>query len=279
MKSCLLGNPLGIALSSLTLLAAAIAIPKPALAATFNCNSGCTQNGLTFSAASEDFDITQVTGDGTLSNPFVVYQAVRGLDIVLGIQGLRSNRILGTRPGFALSIVAHNLTGTPWRFYDHELQETLGTASSENDGLSFAQGQARFRPFISSHHAGVDEVTDARDYLNFAGGLVQPNGIVRFDYVVTDTIPNDIFYIRQRPDFKTGQPPTPPTLPTLAVEPVSPTVTLTPENPPSSTPTAVPEPMSNNGLLFSGVMALGGMRRIWGRWAAGGRPKDNGKAD
>ncbi|MEM7063632.1 MAG: hypothetical protein AAF572_10765 [Cyanobacteria bacterium P01_B01_bin.77] len=174
-------------------------------------SSGCSQNGLVFSEASSSFKITDVTGVGTRENPFVVYQDVLGLDISLAVRGLAdaSQHSMFNRPGFAISIVSRNLTGAFWRFYDHELQEKAGVSSSENDGLSFAQGLGAIRPYTSDRYTQADEVTDVRDFINFYRGAgVNPGESVRFDYFITDTIPNQQFYIRQRPDYRTNTTPT-----------------------------------------------------------------------
>ncbi len=170
--------------------------------------SGCRQNGLVFSEASRNFKITDVVGAGTANDPFILYQDVWGLDISLAITGLTTaqQHSVFDRPGFAISIVARNLTGAFWRFYDHELQEIAGFASHENDGLSFAQGIGPARPYVSTHYDRADEITDVRDFINFyRGDGVNPGESVRFDYFVTDTIPNQRFYIRQRPDYRPNE--------------------------------------------------------------------------
>ncbi|MFG6097637.1 hypothetical protein SPB21_20400 [Leptothoe sp. ISB3NOV94-8A] len=172
----------------------------------------CSQNGLIFSEASANFRITNVTGRGTHNNPFVVYQDVWGLDISLAVSNLPNapQHSVFNRPGFAISIVSRNLTGAFWRFYDHELQETAGYASGENDGLSFAQAIGPVRPYTSSHYQRADEITDVRDFINFyRGNGVNPGETGRFNYFITDTIPNQRFYIRQRPDYRTNATQTP----------------------------------------------------------------------
>ncbi|MEM6251796.1 MAG: hypothetical protein AAF821_02635 [Cyanobacteria bacterium P01_D01_bin.156] len=199
---------------------------------------GCRQNGLVFSEASDNFEITDVMGTGTSNDPFVIHQDVWGLDISLAIDGLPQARqhSVFDRPGFAVSIVARNLTGAFWRFYDHELQEIQGLASHENDGLSFAQAIAPARPYTSTHYSRADEITDIRDFINFYRGAgVNPGETVRFNYFVTDTIPNSRFYIRQRPDYRPNETPTPPIAPILE-PPVSPPAQ------PSSPVTAISTP-------------------------------------
>ena len=204
---------------------------------------GCSQNGLVFSEASSSFKITDVTGAGTREQPFVVYQDVWGLDIALAVNGLRDAKqhSIFNRPGFAISIVSRNLTGAFWRFYDHELQQSAGLASSETDGLSFAQGIGPVRPYQSSHYASADEVTDVRDFINFHQGAgVTPGETVRFDYFVTDTTPINEFYIRQRPDYRTRATPTVIAPPAVAPPVVTPPVVA----PPAVTPPAVAPPVA-----------------------------------
>ena len=212
-----------------------ISLSAPATAA---CLAGrCSQNGLVFSEASKNFRITNVTGRGTVSDPFVVNQDVLGLDISLAIDNLTQtphHSVFG-RPGFAISVVSRNLTGAFWRFYDHELQETAGAASSENDGLSFAQGIGAARPYTSSHYERADEITDVRDFINFyRGDGVRPNETVRFNYFVTDTIPNRRFYIRQRPDYRPNTTPTPRGLPQPLKQSASPNNSPVKPTPPTS---------------------------------------------
>lgn len=242
-------------------------------------SSGCSQNGLTFSEASSSFKITDVTGAGTRESPFVVYQDVLGLDISLAVSGLTSasQHSMFNRPGFAISIVSRNLTGAFWRFYDHELQETAGVSSSENDGLSFAQGLGAVRPYTSDHYTQADEVTDVRDFINFYRGAgVNPGESVQFDYFITDTIPNQQFYIRQRPDYRTNtkptsvilqkpvvpEPSTPPAPPSpvetatqsITAQPVAPQPIASPVT--LLAPQPVPEPASSVMGLLSALLSI-----------------------
>lgn len=241
-------------------------------------SSGCSQNGLVFSEASSSFKITDVAGVGTRENPFVVYQDVLGLDISLAVSGLTnaSQHSVFNRPGFAISIVSRNLTGAFWRFYDHELQEIAGVSSSENDGLSFAQGLGAIRPYTSDRYTQADEVTDVRDFINFYRGAgVNPGESVRFDYFVTDTIPNQQFYIRQRPDYRTNATPTssilqnPLTIPKTQPAPVTPVQPATPpasvQQPiptakpiavPASPPQPVPEPSGSAMGFLSALLSI-----------------------
>ncbi|MGP1375691.1 MAG: hypothetical protein ACTS3T_22895, partial [Almyronema sp.] len=197
----------------------------PAKAATFNIG------GLRFSEASGDFRLTNgFVQDGRA----VLFQEVFGpnVDLSVAVRGMRDLGILG----FRIESIVTNLTGTPWAFYDFELQEIFGTPSPEADGLSFGQGITNVRPFRSDRLRSVDEVTDVRDFVNFSNGVVNPGETVRFNYVITDRVPNDLFYIRQRPNFVPGgtgfiqiPPPAPPPPPT----PIPPPPPPEPPAPPS----------------------------------------------
>ncbi|MEM7795728.1 MAG: hypothetical protein AAF579_14910 [Cyanobacteria bacterium P01_C01_bin.118] len=260
-------------------ICSAVFLAAPAEAA---CLSGsCSQNGLVFSAASGSFNITDVTGTGTQTDPFIVYQDVRGLDISLAVSGLPNAKqhSIFNRPGFALSVVSRNLTGAFWRFYDHELQEVAGLASSENDGLSFAQGIGPIRPYTSSGYGQADEVTDVRDFINFyRGSGVNPGETVRFNYYITDTIPNQQFFIRQRPDFRTNTVPTEtiqrlqqkPTEPTLQPpQPAAPIPSINQPPVPSTPPMAkLPEKRQQNAQSIPepSTLSLGILAIVFGKW-------------
>ncbi|MGD1948440.1 MAG: hypothetical protein ACFB14_02200 [Leptolyngbyaceae cyanobacterium] len=243
--------------------------------ATAACLAGrCSQNGLVFSEASQNFRITDVTGKGTPNDPFVVYQDVWGLDISVAVDHLPQTpqHSVFNRPGFAISLVSRNLTDAFWRFYDHELQENAGYASSENDGLSFAQGIGSVRPYTSSHYERADEITDVRDFINFYGGAgVRPGEIVRFNYFVTDTIPNHKFYIRQRPDYRANTTPTPKispqpprqgtsviSKPAIPASPPQPAALPTPKpvSPPELVPSKPAQPVPEPSTPLMGALAI-----------------------
>ncbi|NEQ32252.1 MAG: hypothetical protein F6K04_14835 [Leptolyngbya sp. SIO4C5] len=237
-------------------------VPSGAEAATFNVG------GLRFSESAGDFRLT----NGFVSNGrAVLLQEVFGpnVDLSVAVRGLADLGILG----FRIDSIVTNSTGTPWQFYDFELQQSFGTPSPEADGLSFAQGRANLRPFTSSRFSSVDEVTDVRDFINFSGGIVNPGETVRFSYVITDTTPTDLFFIRQRPNFVPGgtgfvQVPPPAPEPPVTPLPVTPPSPPTPPVPtpievPEDTenPVAVPEPTGALVLLMSSILSILSLRR------------------
>ena len=193
----------------------------------------------------EDIRFSEVAGDFTITggertrDALRLFQDVTGpnVDLFMSIEGLLSTGYFG----FRLETVVTNRTNTPWIFYDHELQEQFGVASPEEDGLSFAQQFASVRP-TSNAFSNVDEVTDVRDFVNYSGGVVNPNETVTFRYFVLDNAPNDLFFLRQRPNFASGGVGTvevPPVVETPAPVVVSPPPVVS--NPP--TPVVVSPPV------------------------------------
>lgn len=242
------------------------------LAAPVKAASFVLEN-IRFSEVAGDFTITggERTGDALR-----IFQDVTGpnVDLFTSIEGLRSTGFFG----FRLESVVTNRTNTPWIFYDHELQEQFGVASPEEDGLSFAQQFGSLRP-VSNAFSVVDEVTDVRDFVNFSGGVVSPNETVTFRYFILDNAPNDLFFLRQRPNFAPGgvgvvpvppvatPPVAPPPVPSpiqvpVPVPPVSPPAPIVPDLPvaqPVPQPvTQVPEP----GMLL-GLLSLLGLGLLW----------------
>ncbi|MEO1353560.1 MAG: hypothetical protein AAFW84_33195, partial [Cyanobacteria bacterium J06635_15] len=167
--------------------------PTPVTAASISLE------GLRFSEVAGDFTITR--GE-TTPNALRLFQDVIGpnIDLFTAVEGLSRTRFIG----FRFESILTNRTGTPWIFFDHELQEEFRVPSPEEDGLSFAQQFSSVRPFTSNAYSVVDEVTDVRDFVNFSGGVVNPGQTVTFRYAILDNSPNDLFYLRQRPNFAPG---------------------------------------------------------------------------
>lgn len=256
------GLPLAIAvpLASLT--------TSPALAIRLNHRGG----QLDFSHRSGDFRIL----GGSVDNDIVtLYQEVTGpdLDLISNVDGLNSltpynvvnssGAWVGSISGFWFQSVVTNRTQSSWEFFDHELQETLGLASSNNDGLSFAQNLA-VTP-TSDRFGQIDETKDVRDYINYSQGTVAPGQTVSFKYFISDTSATSRFFLRQRPNFQSGTPtptPSPTPTPTPAPSPTptpAPAPTSTPE--PTPAPQSVPEPGVLLGLLSLGGGAIAHRRR------------------
>lgn len=213
------------------------------LLATPATAASVTLENFVFSEFSGDFTIT---GGETTSDAFRIFQDVTGpdIDLFMSIRGLRSSGFVG----FRFESVLTNRTDTPWVFFDHELQEQFGVPSPEEDGLSFAQKLPQFRPFRSNAFSVVDEVTDVRDFVNFSGGVVNPNQTVSFRYVILDNDPNDFFLLRQRPNFAPGgigvvaPPPVAPPPPSVVASPPPPPPSVAGPPPPPAVPPSTPAP-------------------------------------
>jgi hypothetical protein len=91
-----------------------------------------------------------------------------------------------------------NNSGAAWTSFELELQEILGTPSSEGDGLSFAQGAGL--TFASNVFTTYTRIDITRDYLNFSGGTVAPGASVTFNFAVTDNSPISPIYLAQTPN-------------------------------------------------------------------------------
>src|SRR5262245_8373609 len=121
------------------------------------------QAGLTFTEVTAGITLTGASGSGTLADPLVLNETISGgaLDEIIQINGLAGiGNLIGSshEVGFALRKVVTNSTGQTWNFFEHELQEILGTPSENGDGLSFGQGFAAARPFTSDSFTSVNEI-------------------------------------------------------------------------------------------------------------------------
>ena len=107
------------------------------------------------------------------------------------------------------STTVTNTTSFAWTSFDLELQSVLGTASTDGDGLSFAQGNSSL--FTSDKFSTVHAVEDVRDFLNFDGGSVGIGESVTFHFVVSDNTARNTFYLQETPNRVVGAIPEPET--------------------------------------------------------------------
>jgi hypothetical protein len=164
-----------------------------------------TAAGITFSEVGAGVTITGLSGTGSVADPFILLETFTGLDGTISIEGLpQFGNKTGSNHTAGLVLVKNvlNSTGAPWTFFDHELQEILGTPSPDGDGLSFAQGCATCRPFVSDTFPVVFEEIIARDFVNFSGASVADGSSVTFRFSITDNSPIDLFFLRERPNFR-----------------------------------------------------------------------------
>lgn len=159
--------------------------------------------------------LTSVTGSGTQADPIIISENWTGLalDATIEIRGALSEFNQGIDPsdspfgwGIWVQKRVTNNSGSEWTAFDNELQEILGTFSSDGDGLSFGQEFAAFRPFNSNLLPNVIEEVDDRDFVNFDSGIVPVGATLVMNFVITDNTPVDLFYLRQRPNFSIPAP-------------------------------------------------------------------------
>ncbi len=162
-----------------------------------------TVEGVTFSDEMGDFTLEQVTGKGSLDDPFIVVENITGNAPMLIIRGLTSafgNRIGSQHVlGMAIAKLAINHTGHAWNQFRLEVRTEPNTPSPYDDGLSFAQGwkwpyPARSHGF--DHAVVTDEPYDAID---FDKGLIPDGGSASFDFFVTDMTQRPQIYLLQEP--------------------------------------------------------------------------------
>jgi hypothetical protein len=186
---------------------AAIAIPSGGLAGPR------TIDGVIFTEASSNVRLVDVSGTGTLGDPFVLVEEINGPGdaiIAIDVQSVEFGSRVATfhRVGFALVKVVINQTQDTWRFFNIELETTLGSGSDYYDGLSFGQEAKVNRPFASDRFGSVEDIIEPRDVLRFREGVVKPGDRATFRLAVTHTGPTPMFYLVQhmRRPVSVGEP-------------------------------------------------------------------------
>jgi len=174
-----------------------------------------TTGGLTFTEQTGAFVLNNASGTGTAADPIKLYETVSGLDVTMSITGLNAIGDPSAGPfvgGIYIQKYITNNTGQSWSFYDLELQESLGVASADGDGLSFGHGWSELRPFTSNFFSNVDKITAVRDFVNFSNGTILNGQELVLSFVITDNSPISTFYLRQRPNYQPVGTPEPLTL-------------------------------------------------------------------
>lgn len=175
---------------------AAVAMPVDAAGAPR------TVDGVVFTEASSNVQLLALTGSGTLGDPFVLVEAITGAGdavVAVDVRSVEFGSRVATfhRVGFALVKVVINRTKDTWRFFNIELEPTLGSGSDYYDGLSFGQEAKVNRPFRSDRFASVEDIIEPRDVLRFREGEVGPGERATFRLAVTHTGPTPKFYVVQ----------------------------------------------------------------------------------
>lgn len=155
--------------------------------------------GLTFIAERDVHFPAQPSGSGTRADPIVLPEAISGPAPVIRIEGFATldNRAEIDPPpppgetwfhqSFWLQPDVANHNDEACHHFDHELQSEPGRPSPEDDGLAFAQGEERVRPYLSNRFFTTVEEAEARDFVNFSDGLLPVGATGWFRYVVSMT--------------------------------------------------------------------------------------------
>jgi len=158
--------------------------------------------GITFVEASDNVRLVEVSGGGTLDDPFVMIEEITGEGdavVEIDVHSVLFGSKVATfhRVGFALTKVVINRTGSAWQFFNIELEPRLGSGSDYFDGLSFGQEAKVNRPFTSDLFRDVEDIIEPRDILRFRDGLVAPGERVSFRFSITHTGPTPRFFLVQ----------------------------------------------------------------------------------
>ena len=159
--------------------------------------------GVSFSDELGGFVLERLTGEGTLTNPFIVTERITdsdGCTLVIRVDPFYGNEI-GTQHaiGFALTKVVENGTRIAWTSFELELQSTQGVPSSFSDGLSFGQGSSAGRPFTAEGFHQVTLIDEPYDRIEYDKGRIAVGGQATLRLVVTESMPLATAYLVQRP--------------------------------------------------------------------------------
>jgi|GEM_PF-1150572 len=154
---------------------------------------------------------------GTQAAPWTLAETFTGIGpLVVSFNNLQTEPVgptdgtgIGYTYGKWIALTITNNSSSVWSSFDLELQSVLGTASTNGDGLSFAQGANL--PFTSNRFSTVHRTEDVRDFLNFDGGSVAIGQSVTFNFAITDNTLRNTFWLSQTPNRVVGGVPEPAT--------------------------------------------------------------------
>lgn len=112
--------------------------------------------------------------------------------------------------GSWFSTTITNNSTSAWTSFELELQSVLGIASTDGDGLSFAQGGGL--TFFADKFNAYTRIENVRDYLNFNTGTVGIGESVTFNFAITDNSANNPFWLLQTPNKVDAPVPEPSTI-------------------------------------------------------------------
>ncbi len=191
-----------------------------ALGATFHAAA----SSITVQSGGIGLNSTDTSTTGTSAAPWLINETMTAGGTLMfqsedgeGALGGDNPTGSGHAEGKWISKTVLNNTGVDWTSFELELQAILGTPSGEGDGISFADGSLVAVLFNSSVFTTYTRQNIDRDYLNFSGGSVTAGSSVTFNFLISDNLGNDPFYLLQTPN-KVDSVPEPASLALLALD-------------------------------------------------------------
>ena len=191
------------AFKALAVLAAAAALPSAAGAVTVVQYPGTTLGAFSFSVSG-----TTITINETWTNTNNVFLQISGLET--GVSYTVIKRITNSS-GSAWTSLANELLDPGLDPDDPTPQPSFipvgYSTSSDNDGLSFAQGAGIPRNSSVFPTVIADETSDARDFLDFTGATVASGSpVFTVQYGLRDNGSNQPFLLSQRVNVRSVTP-------------------------------------------------------------------------
>ena len=165
--------------------------------------------GYIFSDELGGFRIISVKGSGTSADPIVLEEEIHSVEPVTLVIQRRAGSGLPDLPreSLALTKVVHNRSMRIWGAFELELRERRGEPSGDADGLSFSQMDVQARDVSSDRFADNHRKFQPYDSIRFISGHVNPDGIVNFSVLITDTTPAEVFFLIQDPQLLAAERP------------------------------------------------------------------------
>ena len=164
---------------------------------------------ITVQSGGVSLNSTNTSTVGAIATPWIINESMTGagtlkFDAVdlTGVSPVGPGNPTGSGHSTArwIAKTVTNNTDVTWTSFELELQTVLGIASTDGDGLSFAQGFATNTTFSSNRFSIYTRIEGTRDYLNFSGGNVLPGESVTFNFIISNNSVNDPFWLLQTPN-------------------------------------------------------------------------------
>ncbi len=164
--------------------------------------------GFLFSDELGGFRLVSVSGDGTITKPFMIVEEI--FDTQPAVLVIKRELGPKTQPGWKpaarrshifVAKTIRNLTKKVWSGFELELRQWLTKPSTFYDGLSFDQMLMRDEDFASDRFTRLQRIYEPVDRVRFDGGHVDPDEQLKLKVPITDPTPVGVFYLVQQPTF------------------------------------------------------------------------------